>query len=217
MINKLLMKLRPVAGGYDPVGAEGAERYAEAEWANFNAGLVDDLELRLGGLKGKRVLDLGAGPGQYAVEFARRGAQVTWHDPSRNYLGVARDKAAALGVGLEFQLGYLEEAARYLDRPFDFVFNRICWYYCADDAEFAALIHGLIRPGGSAYIDNFINRTPGRFKPRYWLNAVAGLKIGHPVPPPGRLEQLFRRFGDLGLEMIHRSSRSERLLITRSF
>jgi 2-polyprenyl-3-methyl-5-hydroxy-6-metoxy-1,4-benzoquinol methylase len=215
LINKILMKLRPVAGGFDPVSATGALRYAEFEWAHFSPGLVDELELRLDGLAGKRVLDLGGGPGQYAIEFARRGAQVTWHDISRNYLAVARDRAAALGVELEFNLGYLEEAARYLDQPFDFVFNRICWYYCVNDSEFARLVHGLVRPGGQAYIDNFIHHLPGGFKPRYWLNAVAGVKIGHPVPPPGRLERLFLAFGDMDLEVLQRSPRSERLLLTR--
>ena len=215
MINKVLMKLRPVAHGYDPVGPTGAERYAEAECSNINLALVDDLARRLGGFAGKRILDLGAGPGQFSVEFARRGASVTWHDPSRNYLAVARDKAAACGADLDFRLGYLEEAAQYLDQPFDLVFNRICWYYCADDGEFAELVHGLIRPGGAAYIDNFINRAPGGFNPRYWLNAIAGLKIGHVVPPPGRVERLFLSFGDMDLEMIHRSERSERLFLTR--
>ncbi|MDR3670278.1 MAG: class I SAM-dependent methyltransferase [Holophaga sp.] len=215
MINTILMKLRPVAGGFDPVSAGGARRYADYEWDHFSPGLVDELELRVGGLAGKRVLDLGGGPGQYAIEFARRGARVTWHDISRNYLAVARDRAAAQGAELEFNLGYLEEAARYLDQPFDFIFNRICWYYCVNDAAFARLVHGLMRPGGQAYIDNFIHQAPGRFKPRYWLNAMAGVKIGHPVPPPGRLEKLFRSFGDLDQEVLQRTPRSERLLLTR--
>jgi 2-polyprenyl-3-methyl-5-hydroxy-6-metoxy-1,4-benzoquinol methylase len=214
LINKILMKLRPV-DRFDPVSAQVVQKYAEFEWDHFNASLVDDLERRVGGLAGKRVLDLGAGPGQYSVEFARRGARVTWHDVSRNYLSVARGKAANHDARLEFHLGYLEEAAHFLDQPFDLVFNRICWYYCANDSGFARLIHELIRPGGWGYIDNFINRNSGGPGLRYWLNALTGLKIGHPVPPPGRLEKLFRAFGDLDLEMIQRSSRNERLFLTR--
>jgi 2-polyprenyl-3-methyl-5-hydroxy-6-metoxy-1,4-benzoquinol methylase len=213
VINQILMKMRP-ADRFDPVSAQVAGKYAEFEWSNFNSGLVDDLERRVGGLQGKRVLDLGAGPGQYAVAFAQRGARVTWHDVSRNYLALARSRAEARGVELGFSLGYLEEAARYLERPFDLVFNRICWYYCADDSRFAGLVRGLVRPGGWAYIDNYIRRTGG-FKPRYWLNACTGLKLGHPVPPPGRLERLFGAFGDLELEVIQRSAGNERLFLTR--
>jgi 2-polyprenyl-3-methyl-5-hydroxy-6-metoxy-1,4-benzoquinol methylase len=215
LINRILMKLRPVEGGFDPISARGALSYAEFEWSRVSAGLVDELEWRVGGFAGKRVLDLGGGPGQYAIEFARRGARVTWHDISRNYLALARDRAAAQGARLDFNLGYLEQAARYLDQPFDLVFNRICWYYCVNDTQFARLVHGLIRPGGRAYIDNFIHHLPGGFKPRYWLNAVTGVKIGHPVPPPGRLEKLFLGFGDVDLEVLQRTPRSERLFLTR--
>jgi SAM-dependent methyltransferase len=209
------MKLQPVARGFDPVSRGHAERYAEHEWSNLNTGLIDELERRVGGLQGKRVLDLGAGPGQYAVEFARRGARVTWHDISRNYLAVARSRAESHGTDLDFSLGYLEEADRYLEEPFDFVFNRICWYYCANDSRFARLVRGLIRPGGWGYIDNYIHHAPGGLSARYWFNARTGIKIGHPVPPPGRLERLFAALGDLEVEVIQRSDRSERLLLRR--
>jgi 2-polyprenyl-3-methyl-5-hydroxy-6-metoxy-1,4-benzoquinol methylase len=215
LINSLMMKLQPVARGFDPVPRGYAETYAEHEWTNLNTGLIDELERRVGGFQGKRVLDLGAGPGQYAIEFARRGARVTWHDISRNYLAVARSRAAAHGAELDFSLGYLEEAARYLDDPFDFLFNRICWYYCADDFKFARLVRGLIRPGGWGYIDNFIHHVPSGLSARYWVNARMGIKIGHPVPPPGRVEKLLRAFGDLDLEVIQRSDRSERLFLKR--
>ena len=146
MINQLLMRLRPVGGGYDPVPLVHARSYTRTEWAAFNPAMVDVLEARIGGFEGKRILDLGAGPGQFAIEFAKRGGKVTWHDISRNYLAIVKDLAATLGVELEYSLGYLEEASRLLDHPFDLVFNRICWIYCANDYAFARLIHGLIRP-----------------------------------------------------------------------
>lgn len=215
MINKLLMKLRPVEGGYDPIPSEYAQSYANGEWDQFNPVLVDILEERLGGFAGKRILDIGAGPGQHAVTFARRGAQVTWHDISRNYMEFAKAKAASFNVEMEFSLGYMEEAARFQDRPFDLVFNRICWSYCLNDANFARVVHGLIRPGGHGYIDNFVSPDQAFFRPRYWLNAATGIKVGHPYPPPGRLERLFLAFGDLDLEVMHRSATNERLFLTR--
>lgn len=47
-----------------------------------------------------RVLDLGCGPGQLAVAFARLGATVTAIDPEPDMLAAARHLAAAAGVSL---------------------------------------------------------------------------------------------------------------------
>ena len=49
---------------------------------------------------GARVLDLGCGPGQLAVAFARLGAAVTAIDPEPNMLAVARHLADEAGVPL---------------------------------------------------------------------------------------------------------------------
>lgn len=45
-----------------------------------------------------RVLDLGCGPGQLAVAFARLGATVTAIDPEPDMLAAARHLAAEAGV-----------------------------------------------------------------------------------------------------------------------
>lgn len=197
MINKLLMKLRPVGGGYDPVPADHARYYTQTEWRTFNPTMVNILEARIGGFEGKRILDLGAGPGQFAIEFAKRGGKVTWHDISRNYLAIVKDLASAHGVDLDYSLGYLEEASRLMDHPFDLVFNRICWIYCANDFEFAKLIHDLIRPGGWGYVnsDYWLEKMDPLTKFRLAVNAHTGIKLGHIIPPQGRLEKYFRGFG----------------------
>jgi len=136
LINRLLSLFHRPENGWDPVPAEYAKRYGEVEWSTLNVGLVDQLERWIGGFKGKRVLDLGAGPGQYSVAFARRGAQVTWYDVSRNYQLIAQKRSAEAGVSLEFSLGYLEDAKRYVHNPFDLVFIRLAWYYCMNDLCF---------------------------------------------------------------------------------
>ncbi len=51
-----------------------------------------------GDVRGKRVLDVGCGSGRYAVEFARRGAQVVGIDFASAMLEVAAKAAAAAGV-----------------------------------------------------------------------------------------------------------------------
>jgi len=203
LINYFLQKLRPIAGGFDPVALGHAQWYTKTEWDIFNPVMVDVLEEKLGGFAGKRILDLGGGPGQFAIEFAKRGGEVTWHDVSRNYQSIVQDLARAHGVEIRFSLGYLEEAIRLRDEPFDLVFNRICWIFCAKDSEFARIIHELIRPGGWGYINSdYWVPAMGAFDQfRSAVNAYMGLKLGHVVPPAGRLERLFRSFGDLEVDV----------------
>ena len=50
---------------------------------------------------GSPVLDLGCGPGQLAIAFARRGATVTAIDPEPRMLAAARESAAEAGVSLQ--------------------------------------------------------------------------------------------------------------------
>ena len=64
-------------------------------------------------LSGKRVLDAGCGTGAFAVEAARRGAQVTAIDLSPTLVALARERAPRdLGTGsIEFQVGDMQDAA----------------------------------------------------------------------------------------------------------
>jgi 2-polyprenyl-3-methyl-5-hydroxy-6-metoxy-1,4-benzoquinol methylase len=53
----------------------------------------------IGSVSGLRVLDVGCGVGGYAIELARRGAQVSAIDVSASMLAIARQRAAEAGVG----------------------------------------------------------------------------------------------------------------------
>jgi len=54
----------------------------------------------LGDLQGKRLIDIGCGPGIYSVEFAKRGADVLGIDISRKMLEEARKNAEPLSLKL---------------------------------------------------------------------------------------------------------------------
>ena len=198
MFNQLHALFHRPEKGYDPVSAEHAKSYAASEWDWYESDLVvqlDHVESLAGNFAGKRILDLGGGPGQYSVAFARRGATVTWHDISARYRTIAQEQAAAHDVSgsIDYSLGYLEDAARLPAGSYDMVWCRICWYYCMNDAAFARMIHRLIKPGGCAWIDSPqfpITSTKGRIVSK--INQLTGIKIGHPCPPPGRIESLFR-------------------------
>ena len=51
-----------------------------------------------GPVEGKKVLDIGCGPGQYAIELARRGAEVVGLDFAPSMTDLARQEAAAVGL-----------------------------------------------------------------------------------------------------------------------
>ncbi len=68
----------------------------------FKIQLPEILNL-LGNLCGKRLIDIGCGPGSYSVEFAKRGANVLGIDLSQKMLGKARNNAKMANVKLTLQ------------------------------------------------------------------------------------------------------------------
>ncbi|MCC6898649.1 MAG: class I SAM-dependent methyltransferase [Polyangiaceae bacterium] len=90
-----------------------AESYAR--WrATVLGGLVERTETEVvfglaGPLDGRRVLDVGAGDGTYALEAAARGAQVTALDAEQGMLDAARARAERRGVQVELQRGRAED------------------------------------------------------------------------------------------------------------
>ena len=197
LVNYVHSLCHRVERGWDPISASYASSYADHAWSERRCDVIHELETRLGGLTGRRVLDLGGGPGQYSVLFAQRGADVTWHDVSRTYEAITRERAATAGVAITYSIGYLEEAARLVRHPFDLVFCRVCWYYSRDDRAFARLFYSLVRPGGVGYVEC---NTPAFSRPTGWrtvqyaLNSLLWLKIGHPMPPHGRIARLLQRY-----------------------
>lgn len=222
MINYVHARFYRPENGWDPVPPEHAVKYGAHEWQVVNDALLDELEQWIGGFQGKRILDLGGGPGQYSIAFAKRGGLVTWHDVSRIYRSMAQEKAKAFVVTdtIHFSLGYLDEAPKLLPDPYDLVFNRGCWNYGFSDRSFAEVVYRMVRPAGFGFVDTPLsgfNReqlsTPVRF--RTWLNDNLAIKIGHPFPPHGRLARLFLRYPLKRLLVDYRSPWSDRIFVEK--
>ena len=196
MLNYVHATLHRPERGWDPIPPSHIAAYAAHATETFDATVVPMLDARLGGLAGRRILDLGGGPGDYSIAFARRGARVVWHDVSSQYLRIARGRAQCANVPMNFSLGYLEDARR-LGGDFDLVFCRVAWSYCCDDRRFARILWSLVRAGGAGYVEcntPQLANPAGLRKLQYLLNSRLWLKIGHPYPPHGRIEALFRKF-----------------------
>lgn len=103
---------------------------------------------------GTRVLDLGCGPGLYALELARGGASVTGVDISPRSIDHARDRAREAGVPVDYVV------ADYLDwEPegrFDLILLIMCDYCAFSPAQRAQLLERVARwlePGGAFLFD----------------------------------------------------------------
>ena len=218
-INLLHSLVHRVQDGWDPISPEHAEQYSDLEWTQVDTSLVKKLSDFAGGLEGKRVLDLGGGPGQYSVLFAKSGARVTWHDVSRQYERIARRRAEANQTELEFSLGYLEETAKFGPNSFDLVFCRISWYYCRSDRSFARLIYTLIKPGGVGHVQCHtaaFSKPKGLRRLQHELNARLWWKIGHPVPPHGRIADLIHRYPISYLELDYKCEERDVVTFVKS-
>ena len=219
MLNLLHATLHRPERGWDPVSSSHVAAYAAHAIETFDRDVVSMLEAKLGTLKARRVLDLGGGPGNYSIEFCRRGARVVWHDISRRYMNLARANAEHAGVSIEFSLGYLEQARSLLHGEFDLVFCRMCWCYCIDDRRFMRMLYSLIKPGGTGYIEC---NTPAFAEPKglrklqYFLNSRLWLKLGHPFPPHGRIEYLVRQFPIRCIEVDYSSVYIDRIFFLKT-
>ena len=196
MINKIHSIFNRPEKGWDPIQREYGRKYAEYEWEHFAPELVDNLEIDFGSFQNKTVLDLGAGPGHYSAEFARRGAKVTWYDVSRFYADYAslRTRNMSFDHPIEYKIGYFEDALK-LKMQYDLVFNRICYCYARNDFQFARIICRMIKNKGYGFIManhlGFYKKYNIPLKLKVFINEKLGYKIGHPHCSIKRYREVF--------------------------
>jgi SAM-dependent methyltransferase len=129
---------------YDSFAAEYEEH---ASTAPYNA-LYDrpaTLEL-IGAVNGKRVLDVGCGPGFYLAELVDRGATVSGCDASARMVELAR---ARVGDAADVRIHPLEEPFGWVDdSSIDVVLAALVYHYINDRPAFLAEIRRMLTPDG---------------------------------------------------------------------
>jgi SAM-dependent methyltransferase len=120
-------------------------RFADSDYLDHES-WIRAAVAKLGGLRGKAVLDYGCGHGMAAVVFARAGAAVSAFDLSPGYVNEAKDRAAANGVRVAFAVADGERLP-YEDGSFDAVWGSAILHHL-NLAVAARELKRVLKPGG---------------------------------------------------------------------
>jgi ubiquinone/menaquinone biosynthesis C-methylase UbiE len=114
----------------------------------------------LGDLRGKRVLELGCGPGDYTIMMARRGADVTALDIAPSSLHITRQRAEASGVRSAVHVSWMAaETLAFPAATFDWVVGFGLLHH-ADPAALGPELKRVLRPGGRALFREPLGANP---------------------------------------------------------
>lgn len=140
-----------VIGGtplYEPF-ADGYEDHARESAYNAFYDRPAVLEL-IGDVAGKRVLDVGCGPGFYAEELTQRGAEVVGFDSSPTMVDLARQR---VGERAEIRVHDLARPLDWLkDESFDVAVLALVIHYIDDRRQVFREIHRVLKPGGHVIV-----------------------------------------------------------------
>ena len=137
------------------------------------------IERVVGGLAGRRVVDVGCGGGILAESMAVRGAQVTGIDLSQKALGVARLHQLESGVEVNYRLVSAETLAGEAPGSFDVVTCMELLEHVPDPASTVAACAALAKRGGRVVFST-LNRNP-----KSYLFAIIGAEYVLRLLPRG--------------------------------
>ena len=103
---------------------------------------------------GSAILDIGGGPGQYSIHFAKQGHSVTLLDLSGENVRFAKKKARQYGVKITAVQGDAMDLSRFPDNAFDTVFLMGPLYHLMNEESRLRSVREaarVLRPGGTLF------------------------------------------------------------------
>ena len=137
---------------------------------------VDQL---VGGISGKRVVDVGCGGGILAESMAVKGAQVTGIDLSEKALKVAKLHQLESGVQVDYRLIAAEALAEESPEQYDVVTCMEMLEHVPDPASVMAACARMVKPDGWVFFST-LNRNP-----KSYLLAIVGAEYVLNLLPKG--------------------------------
>lgn len=137
----------------------------------------------LGALAGRRVLDVGCGTGNAALEAARRGAVVTGVDPALRLLEVARQRAADAKLDITFAPG-AGASVQLPDASVDDAVSVFAIIFAPDARAVAAELKRVVKRGGRVALTAWHPRGAVFESSMILRKAVMA---AFPAPPAGTL------------------------------
>ena len=148
----------------------------------INSLRLGHIERLVGGLGGKRVVDVGCGGGILAEAMARRGALVTGIDLGEKPIKVAQLHALETGVRVDYRLQSAESMAEEQPAAFDVVTCMEMIEHVPEPASTIAACARMARPGGHVVFST-LNRNAKSF-----LFAIVGAEYVLGLLPRGTHE-----------------------------
>jgi SAM-dependent methyltransferase len=139
-----------------------------------------------GALEGVDLLDVATGTGNAAILAAAKGAHVTGLDLTPELFATARERAAAVGVEVDWVEGDAE-AMPFADASFDRVLSTLGVQFAPRHEQVAGELVRLLRPGGRFVLGNW--SADGMIGRMFKL-------FGAALPPPPAFASPPPRWGD---------------------
>ena len=157
-IGRLLRSIDQRAGVFAPRGAGLYNAVAPAILRPLYRRVAEDVVIEpglAGAAEISAVLEIGSGPGELAVEVARRlpGGEIVGIDLAQAMIDRATERARAAGLDQRVRFELADAAALPLvDASFDVVVSTLSLHHWSDPAAVFTEIARVLRPGGVALI-----------------------------------------------------------------
>ena len=133
------------------------------------------VEMPLGELAGKRVLEVGSGAGGHSALFARHGAEMTSLDITFERARSTDAKFRLMGAGGSIAMQSDAESLPFKDDTFDIVYSNGVLHHTEDTGRGLDEAFRVLRPGGRAVIMLYCKSSW-----HYWINMLLcrGILLG---------------------------------------
>lgn len=158
-----------------------AEWFREFDQIKFNEGLAGDLSLWIPeDIEGKRVLDIGCGPGYWNRIFGKMNVEYYGIDISPRTIEIARKSKAIFNLHGTLEVGNAEHL-EFPNESFDLVVSEGVIHHTPDTQACVNEIHRVLRKGGNAHIGlyykNLVLRSRFLFRLILWIMKVYGISL----------------------------------------